>query len=79
MTREEVEQQVKEIIAEKFQVVLEKVTNEAMLEADLGADSLDQVDLMMKLEDQFNLNISDDEAEKIKTVGDVIGYILAQN
>jgi len=79
MTKEEIESQVREIIVEKFQVAPEKVTVEAKLDADLGADSLDLVDLMMILEDKFSLEISDDQAEKIKTVGDVITYILEQN
>ena len=79
MTKVEIESQVREIIDEKFQVAPEKVTVEAKLDADLGADSLDLVDLMMILEDKFSLEISDDQAEKIKTVGDVIAYILAQN
>ena len=79
MTKVEIESQVREIIVEKFQVAPEKVTVEAKLDADLGADSLGLVDLMMILEDKFSLEISDDQAEKIKTVGDVIAYILAQN
>lgn len=79
MTKEEVENQVREIIVEKFQVAPEKVTIEAKLDADLGADSLDLVDLMMILEDKFSLEISDDQAEKIKTVGNVIDYILETN
>ncbi|HAK95598.1 MAG TPA: acyl carrier protein [Planctomycetes bacterium] len=79
MTKEEIESQVREIIVEKFQVAPEKVTVDAKLDADLGADSLDLVDLMMILEDKFSLEISDDQAEKIKTVGDVIAYILEQN
>ena len=79
MTKEEIESQVREIIVEKFQVAAEKVTVDAKLDADLGADSLDLVDLMMILEDKFSLEISDDQAEKIKTVGDVIAYILEQN
>ncbi len=79
MTKDEVENQVREIIVEKFQVAPEKVTIDAKLDADLGADSLDLVDLMMILEDKFSLEISDDQAEKIKTVGDVISYILETN
>ncbi len=79
MTKEEIESQVRDIIVEKFQVAPEKVTVDAKLDADLGADSLDLVDLMMILEDKFSLEISDDQAEKIKTVGDVIAYILDQN
>ena len=79
MTREEVEAQVREIIVEKFQVAPEKVTADAKLDADLGADSLDLVDLMMILEDKFSLEISDEQAEKITSVGNVVDYILEQN
>ena len=79
MTKEEIESQVREIIVEKFQVAPEKVTIDAKLDADLGADSLDLVDLMMILEDKFSLEILDDQADKIKTVGDVTNYILEQN
>ncbi len=79
MTKEEIESQVREIIVEKFQVAPEKVTADAKLDADLGADSLDLVDLMMILEDKFSLEILDDQADKIKTVGDVTNYILEQN
>lgn len=76
MTREEVEEQVRDIIVDKFQVAADKVKPEAKLDADLGADSLDLVDLMMILEDKFSLEISDEEAEGIKSVGDVVDYII---
>ena len=79
MTKEEVESQVREIIVEKFQVAAEKVKGDAKLDADLGADSLDLVDLMMMLEDKFSLNISDEEAENIKTVNDVVDYIVEKS
>ena len=79
MTKEEVENQVREIIVEKFQVAPEKVKADAKLDADLGADSLDLVDLMMMLEDKFKLTISDEEADKIKTVSDVVNYIYEKN
>jgi acyl carrier protein len=79
MTKEEVETQVRDIIVEKFQVSPEKVRADAKLDADLGADSLDLVDLMMMLEDKFSLSISDEEAEKIKTVNDVVEYIVSKN
>ncbi len=79
MTREEVEEQVREIIVEKFQVPAEKVKTDAKLDTDLGADSLDLVDLMMILEDKFNLSIEEEDAEKIKTVNDVISFIISQN
>ncbi len=79
MTREEVENQVREIIVEKLQVAPEKVTLDSKFDSDLGADSLDLVDLMMMLEDKFSLNISDEEAEKLKTVSDVVDYICSKS
>lgn len=66
---------VKDIIAEKLDVDREKVKDEATLIGDLGADSLDIVELLMNLEDSFDMKIPDEDAEKIKTVGDAIAYI----
>jgi len=65
---------VKDIVAEKLDVDREKVKDEATLIGDLGADSLDIVELLMNLEDSFDMKIPED-AEKIKTVGDAIAYI----
>lgn len=79
MTKEEVEDQVKKIIVEKFQIAEDKVTTGAKLDADLGADSLDLVDLMMVLEDKFSMDISDEEASEINTVGDIVEYISKKN
>jgi len=70
-----VEQKVKEIIIEQLGVDPEQVTNEASFVDDLGADSLDTVELVMALEEEFNLEIPDEEAEKITTVGDAVTYI----
>ena len=70
-----VEQRVKDIIIEQLGVDPEQVTNEASFVDDLGADSLDTVELVMALEEEFNLEIPDEEAEKIATVGDAIAYI----
>lgn len=70
-----VEQRVKDIIIEQLGVDPEQVTNEASFVDDLGADSLDTVELVMALEEEFNLEIPDEEAEKIATVGDTIAYI----
>jgi acyl carrier protein len=66
---------VKEIIVEQLGVEAEDVTMEASFIDDLGADSLDIVELIMALEEEFNLEIPDEEAEKISTVGDVVEYI----
>lgn len=71
----EVDQKVKEMIAEKLNVELSQVTEEASFINDLGADSLDTVELLMDFEKEFNVNIAEDDAEKIATVGDAINYI----
>lgn len=70
-----VEAKVKEIVAEQLGVSEEEVTPSASFIEDLGADSLDIVELIMALEEQYGLEISDEEAEKIRTVQDVIDYI----
>lgn len=66
---------VKEIIVEQLDVDEEKVTLEASFRDDLEADSLDVVELVMELEDEFDLEIADEDAEKINTVQDVVDYI----
>ncbi len=71
--------QVKEIVADKLGVDREKVKDEATFIGDLGADSLDMVELLMSLEDQFKMQIPDEDAEGIKTVGDAITYINKNN
>jgi acyl carrier protein len=70
-----VEQRVREIVAEQLERDVTEVTNAASLIDDLGADSLDVVELVMKMEEEFGIEIPDEEAEKIKTVNDVIQYI----
>jgi acyl carrier protein len=67
--------QVKDIVADKLGVDREKVKDEATFIGDLGADSLDMVELLMSFEDHFKMQIPDEDAEGIKTVGDVITYI----
>jgi len=66
---------VKSIIVEQLSVEPEKVTPEASFIDDLGADSLDIVELVMRMEEEFDLEIPDEDAEKMKTVQDVIKYI----
>jgi len=69
------ETKVKQIIAEKLGVGEDKVTQQASFVDDLGADSLDQVELIMALEDEFGIEIPDEDAEKLKTVQDAINYL----
>jgi|UniRef100_UPI0040250F1A acyl carrier protein len=71
----EIESKVKEIIADKLGVDEADVKPEASFTNDLGADSLDTVELIMEFEKSFNITIPDDQAEKITTVGDAIAYI----
>lgn len=66
---------VKELVADQLDVDAEKVTADANLQDDLGADSLDVVDLVMALEDEFEIEIPDEAVETIKTVGDIAKYI----
>ena len=73
----EVAERVKAIIVDKLSVEETEVTNEASFTNDLGADSLDTVELIMECEKEFGISIPDDQAEKITTVGDAIAYIEA--
>ncbi len=73
----EVAERVKAIIVDKLSVEEIEVTNEASFTNDLGADSLDTVELIMEFEKEFGISIPDDQAEKITTVGDAIAYIEA--
>ncbi len=68
-------EKVRSIIVDQLDVDEEKVTMNANIQDDLGADSLDIVDLVMSFEDEFDLEIPDDQVENIKTVGDVVKYI----
>ncbi len=73
----DIEQKVKDIIINELGVEAEKVTPEASFVEDLGADSLDTVELVMAFEEEFGMEIPDEEAEKLQTVGDAITYIQA--
>ena len=68
-------EKVKSIVADQLDVEEEKVTAEASITDDLGADSLDVVDLVMSIEEEFDIEIPDEAVEKIKTVGDIVSYI----
>ena len=70
-----VQERVIDIVAEQLGVDKEKVTPETSFVNDLGADSLDNVELVMELEEEFDINIPDDAAEKIQTVGQAVQYI----
>ena len=69
---------VKEIIIDQLDVEEDKVTAEASITEDLGADSLDVVDLVMSIEESFDIEIPDEEVENIKTVGDIVKFIEAK-
>ncbi|MCF8062771.1 MAG: acyl carrier protein [Deltaproteobacteria bacterium] len=71
----DIEAKVKSIICEQLNVAEEDVVSEASFVDDLGADSLDQVELIMAMEEEFDLSIPDEDAEKIATVQDVVEYI----
>jgi acyl carrier protein len=74
-----VEERVKNIICDQLAVEPEKVQPTASFIDDLGADSLDIVELVMTMEEEFDLDIPDEDAEKMKTVGDVIKYIASKS
>ena len=68
---------LKEIVADQLDVDADKVTMDSNITEDLGADSLDTVDLVMSIEEVFDIEIPDEAVEKIKTVGDIVNYIEA--
>jgi acyl carrier protein len=70
-----VEDKVKDIIVEELGVEREKLTSEASFMEDLGADSLDTVELVMAFEKEFDIDIPDEDAEKLRTVGDAMNYL----
>jgi acyl carrier protein len=75
MDQESIEERLKRIIAEQLGVDESQVTRDASFEEDLNADSLDLVELIMSLEEEFGIEISEEDAEKIKTVGDATDYV----
>ena len=72
-------EKVKAILAEQFDVEQDKITVDTDLQEDLGADSLDVVDLRMSIEDEFEVEVPDEEIENIKTVGALVSYIEAHS
>ncbi len=78
MSQEEVTRRVKKVIADQLGRNESEILEEASFLNDLGADSLDIVEMVMTLEEEFGVEISDEEAEKIQTVGEAIAYILGK-
>ena len=76
-SREEVLERVKEVLTEQLGVEESEITIDSSFQEDLDADSLDLVELIMELEDQFGVKISDEEAQKIGTVGQAVDFVLA--
>jgi acyl carrier protein len=75
MSEKSIEEKVKDIIVEQLSVTAEQVNPDAKFIEDLGADSLDTVELVMAFEEEFSIEVPDEEAEKLQTVGDVIRYV----
>ncbi len=75
MTREEIREEVKKIISELIHIELGEIKEESKFVDDLGADSLDIVEIIMAIENKFEMEIPDEDAQKIKTVGEAIDYI----
>jgi len=75
MNNADIETKIKQIISEQLEVKEDEITPEASFEDDLGADSLAQIELVMRLEDEFKIEISDEDADKISTVKQAIEYI----
>ncbi|WP_223897410.1 acyl carrier protein [Lactobacillus huangpiensis] len=75
MSKEEIFIKIRDILADNFEVDKEKITDETNFTSDLDADSIDLVEFILQLEDEFGAEISDEDAEKLKTVGDAVNYV----
>ena len=75
MAKEEIFDKLKELVVDQLGVEEGEVTMEASMQDDLGADSLDLVDLVMSVEEEFGVKVADEDLENIKTVGDIVNYI----
>ena len=78
MSDKSIEERVKDIIVDQLGVSADQVTSEAKFVEDLGADSLDTVELVMALEEEFDVEVPDDEAEKLQAVKDVVAFITGK-
>ena len=78
MAKEEIFDKLKELVVDQLGVEEDEVTMEASMQDDLGADSLDLVDLVMSVEEEFGVKVADEDLENIKTVGDIVNYIEAR-
>ena len=76
-SRDEVYERIREVLAERLSVEESDLTEEANFQEDLGADSLDLVEMIMELEDQFGIKIPDEDAQQIQTVGQAVEYVTS--
>ena len=76
-SRDEVFERIREVLAERLSVEETDITEEANFQEDLGADSLDLVEMIMELEDQFGIKIPDEDAQQIQTVGQAVEYVTS--
>jgi acyl carrier protein len=76
-SRDEVYERIREVLVERLSVEESEITEEANFQEDLGADSLDLVEMIMELEDQFGIKIPDEDAQQIQTVGQAVEYVTS--